>query len=497
MTWSWALVEGWLSFLVSGTVFVLHLVVVCMALVRPHRSPASRVAWVAVIMFLPVVGIVAYLFLGETSIGREREDRLREAERTIALPEPGGAPGGDAAPTLDPATASVFDLVRSINGFPATAGNSVVLAPSADAAIDSLVADIAAAERTVHIGFYIWLDDHAGGRVADAVAEAARRGVACRIMVDALGSRAFVASPRWAQMRDAGAYVVAALDDIPRLGRVAVGRLDLRNHRKIAVIDGRVAYCGSRNCADPAFSPKPRFAPWVDVLFRCRGPIVAQEQWLFLTTWTAETGERVPDEAATAAASSPTASASSSAPGDAVAAMFGTGPTSRAGAMSEAFTTTIGAARERLVITTPYFAPDEPLLQAIRAAPQRGVRTTLVLPARNDSWLVAATARSLYAELLEAGVELYEYPLGLLHTKTMTVDGHLSLVGSANMDRRSLELNYENNLLVDSPEVAAAVLARQQEYLDASRRVAAEEVESWSLGRRLWQNAVAMLSPIL
>lgn len=476
--WSWSLTQG--AFGIA--LVVLHLVFVCVAVARPHRTPASRVAWVAVILLVPILGIVAYVFLGETSIGRERIRRMREAERTIPMPAP-PAP----RPKLDLTARSAFDLVRSINGFEATDGNAVTLARTPDAAIDELVADIAAATETVHIGFYIWLDDETGGRVADAVAAAARRGVTCRIMVDALGSRAFIRSPRWSQMRDAGARVVPALNDIPRMGHLAIGRPDLRNHRKIAVIDDRIAYCGSRNCADPAFRIKPKFAPWVDVFFRCRGPIVQQEQRLFIVAWAAETGEQIVFD--TSGPEDPA--------GNDIGAMFGTGPTSRPGAMSEAFVTAIGAAREDLTITTPYFAPDDPLLQAVCSAPQRGVRTKLILPARNDSWLVAATARSNYEELLQSGVELYEYPLGLLHSKTMTIDGHLSLVGSANMDRRSLELNYENNLLVDSRELTESVRARQQEYLDASRQVTLDDIASWSPMRRLFHNAIGMLSPIL
>ncbi len=482
MIWSWGSAGGPLGLLLSGTVFVVHIVVLCMALVRPHRSPAARVAWVAVIVFLPLVGIVAYLFLGETSIGHDRVRRLREAEESLPRPAPG------IRPPLDLSAGPAFALVESINGFPPTAGNTVTLAPTPEAAIDELAADIEAAVETVHISFYIWLDDDSGGRIADAVASAARRGVTCRVMVDALGSRDFSRSPRWSQLKDAGAQLVATLDDVPRLGHLAVGRPDLRNHRKMVIIDDRIAYCGSRNCADPQFLVKARYAPWVDVFLRCEGSIVDQEQWLFLAGWAAETGEPVPRGTARSAQPSD---------GDAVAAMFGTGPTSRPGAMSEAFVTTIAAAREQLVITTPYFAPDDPLLQAICAAPQRGVRTMLVLPTRNDSGLVAATARSLYDELLTAGVELYEYPLGLLHSKTITVDGHLSLVGSANMDRRSLELNYENNLLIESPRFTAILRARQQQYLAASRQLQIGEVASWSLLRRLGQNTVAMLSPIL
>ena len=140
---------------------------------------------------------------------------------------------------------------------------------------------------------------------ADAVCAAARRGVAWRVMVDALGSPAFIRSPHWRQLQDAGVRVLATLDDIPRLGHLAVGRLDLRNHRKVAVIDNRIAFCGSQNCADPEFRVAARFAPWVDILLRCEGPVVRQAQHLFLSTWIAETGEQIEslvvDDAATSA----------------------------------------------------------------------------------------------------------------------------------------------------------------------------------------------------
>lgn len=486
----WSVSSPW-GMLMSALLVALHLAVIVRALTRPGREAAARVAWVAVLLFLPFVGVFAYLMLGETSIGRVRRARMGSAEKSISLPKT-QRPSG-----LDPDTESDFSLVESINGFAATQGNSVRLAADSDAAIDELVADIDAAQSTVHIGFYIWLADTNGTKVADAVSRAARRGVTCRILVDAVGSRAFLRSHLWAQMKQAGATCVAALQDLPRWGKLAVGRVDLRNHRKITVIDDTIAYCGSQNCADPAFRVKPKFAPWVDVFFRCQGPIVAQEQWLFLTTWRTELPQDTVSVGTPRAWGPSEGAASMPAHDSVVGAMFGTGPTARPGAMSEAFTTVIAAAHSELTVSTPYFVPDEPLLAALCAAPRRGVRTTLVLPQNNDSWFVAQAARSSYRRLLEAGVELYEYPLGLLHSKTMTVDGHLAMVGSANMDRRSLELNYENNLLLAHPAATAAIRERQQSYLDASSPVSLVTVRGWSLWSRLVQNAVAMLAPIL
>ena len=482
--------------IVAVGVFAIHLLTVLRAITRPDRTPASRVAWVATIMCLPVIGVVAYLFLGETSIGRERVRRLGEAERRLAVPSGAGAEPGD------PVAAAVSDLCRSINGFGATPGNRVVLLgdPAAspaeptldcDRALQGLIEAIEAATEHVHVSFYIWLDDGNGGRVADAISAAARRGVTCRVMADALGSRDFVRGSRWRQLREAGAKLQVSLQDIPRMGNAAVGRVDLRNHRKLVVIDNRLAFCGSQNCADPQFLVKKKYAPWIDALLRCEGPVVRQAQHLFLAAWIAETGEE--DLYGLPAA----------APGPeryddgVVAQMFGTGPTTPGNTMSDAFVSALYAAERELIITTPYFVPDQALLRAVCAAPRRGVETTLVVPARNDSPLVAAASRSNYPDLLRCGVRLFEYSLGLLHTKTLTVDGRITLVGSANMDRRSLELNFENNLLVLDPGVTKAIRDRQLGYLSQSTVVKPETVEDWPFRARLFNNAVAMAAPLL
>jgi cardiolipin synthase len=477
--------------------YAAHLLVAARAITRPNRIPASRVAWVAVIMFLPLLGVIAYLLLGETSIGSKRIRRLHETETRMPLPD-------DAvyAPTpLEPGTAALFDLAHSINGFRPVAGNRIAVLGDPDApssapignsniAIAALVADIEQAREHVHISFYIWLDDHNGGKVADALSAAARRGVHCRVMVDALGSRDFTRSPRWRQIQDAGVRTLATLNDIPRLGHFAVGRVDLRNHRKIVVIDNRIAYCGSQNCADPEFRVEARFAPWIDLFLRCEGPVVRQEQYLFLSAWIAETGEQL--EALPSAAPPPQCFEHG-----VVAQMFGTGPTSQGNAMSDMFVAAIYAARDDLLITTPYFVPDEALMRALCAAPRRGVKTTIIFPARNNSWLVDKACRSRYGDLLGCGVAVYEYPLGLLHTKSITLDGKIALVGSANMDRRSLELNYENNLLIADHAVTAAIRQRQLTYLAASHPVAIAGVRAWPFRTRLLQDTVGMMAPLL
>jgi cardiolipin synthase len=165
--------------------------------------------------------------------------------------------------------------------------------------------------------------------------------------------------------------------------------------------------------------------------------------------------------------------------------------------MPEMFESLIYAARRELVISTPYYVPDESMQNALCAAARRGVDTTIIFPARNDSWVVAGASRSYYAGLLDAGVTIYEYVGGLLHTKSLTLDGQVTLIGSANMDRRSFELNYENNVLFCDTELTKAVWTRQQEYISRSQRISPEAVAAWSAPRRLWNNTLALLGPIL
>lgn len=266
------------------------------------------------------------------------------------------------------------------------------------------------------------------------------------------------------------------------------GRIDLRNHRKILVVDQKITYCGSQNCADPEFLIKAKYAPWVDAMVRFEGPIAWQNDQLFARDWMTYAQEDIQEDV-----SLPIHSEGPGIP----AQVIGTGPTVRFSAMPELFESLMHAARRELTITTPYYVPDESLQLALCAAAYRGVETKILFPARNDSRIVAAASRSYYHDLLQSGVQIFEYEPGLLHSKTLTLDGDVTLIGSANMDRRSFELNYENNILVYDPVLTRAVCQRQQEYLEQSSRVTLESVSEWSVGKRLWNNSMAILGPLL
>ena len=468
--------------------FLIHLAVIARVILRPHREPASRIAWIVMIIALPGVGMVSYLLLGETNIGRRRVRRMHEVLASLPNVSDAGIDGSALQAQIPERYAHLFRVGQSVNGFEPVGGNHGKLLSDSNASVESLVADIDAAKDHVHLIFYIWLPDTNGLKVVEALKRAAARGVTCRVMADGLGSRIMIDSAHWKGMHENRVNVAVALPIGNLLLRPLRGRIDLRNHRKIVVIDDWITYCGSQNCADPEFRIKPKYAPWVDAMVRFQGPIARQNQYLFIADWMAHRDEDIrellkrplpPDQ-----------------PGFA-AQVIGTGPTIRNSAMPEVFETLMFAARHELFITTPYYVPDEAMQTALCASAYRGVETTVIFPARNDSFIVQAASRSYYADLLEAGVRIFEFKGGLLHTKSLTLDSEITLIGSANMDRRSFDLNYENNILLYDSTLTAEIRRRQDDYLAQSREVTAEMVGQWPITRKFWNNAIAMLGPIL
>ena len=466
--------------LVAAEAFVLF-----RAMIRPHREPTSRLAWVIVIIILPVVGTILYLLFGEARISTTRKERGRTIDETLPrAPHDLRTMQAMSESRYD----APFDLALTVNGLGPTSGNRALLLPDSNAAIDAMVADIDAATDHVHACFYIWLDDNNGQKIKDSMIRAASRGVTVRALADALGTHRLIRSAHWREMEAAGVQLRVALPVGNLLWTMIRGRVDLRNHRKLLIVDGHIGWCGSQNAADPEFRVKPHYAPWVDIMTRWEGPVVRDWQFLFVSDWMGEHGEDLSAMLELAPLKSE---------GYIVAQVIGTGPTLAYSAMTACFVELIHASREELVITTPYFVPDEPLLYALLSAARRGVKTVLILPAKNDSRIVGAASRSHYADLLAAGVELYEYQCGLLHAKTMIVDGQVGLVGSANLDRRSFELNFENNILFADMEFAAKIRTRQNEWLADSRRVTLDQVAATNIFARLWQNALAMFGPLL
>ena len=457
-------------------------------LLRDDLSPPGRLAWFIVLNVLPYFGSAIYFLFGEIDIGNRAIKRHDEIFAQIKAKAAGfmGEPD-NSNKLIHRVYRPAFQYAGSINGFHPLAGNSAQL--MADGAMTSqrMVADIDAATDHVHVLYYIWLTDHTGTQMAQALIRAAQRGVTCRAMADGLGSRGLIKSQIWKDMQAAGVQTVVALPFNNFLRTLWTSRLDLRNHRKITVIDAQITYCGSRNSADPEFLVKEKYGPWIDIMLRFEGPIVAQNQLLFASDWMQATGEAlevIPLQAQAIEGGFP-------------AQVMGVGPTERRGATPQLFSNLFACAERELTLTTPYFVPDATVLDALCAAAYRGVAVTLVFPKVNDSWIVAAASRSYYHRLLDAGCMIYEHRIGLLHAKTLTVDGQVSLIGSSNLDLRSFDLNYENNILLQDEAITQAIVKRQRHYIAGSDRVLLPQVLAWRYHRRIWHNVIATIGPVL
>lgn len=473
-----------------GLYYVVLILTIIRIFTRENRAPSSRIVWGVVVLSLPYFGALIYLIFGEVNLGRKLHSRLIIARKHMieSLPRAYWGDFGAQGKAIPAAYRPAFLVASSINGFEPLDGNAATLLGGSEEVIRRLVRDIEKARSSVHLMYYIWLEDKAGKMLAKAVMGAARRGVQCRIMADGLGSRKLIRSRLWQDMREAGAKMRVALPLDGLLRRFLTARLDLRNHRKIAVIDGEITYCGSQNCADAEFLPKRRFAPWVDIMLRITGPVVNQNQILFMMDWHAHNDIEHPPDGV---------DWSKQHTGEAIAQIVADSPADRPGAMAQFLGTLFANAEHEIAITTPYFVPTEGLMESIIAASYRGVAVSLMLPRRNDSFIVGHAARSHYRALLRAGVRVFEFEAGMLHSKICMVDGQLSLIGTTNLDRRSFDLNYENNILVYDPRLARAIGERVRSYRAKSVEISLDEVEGWSFPRRILQNSFAMLGPIL
>ena len=466
-------------------VVVLQVGFIIRALLRAGLTPSARLAWVTVISALPGVGIAAYFLFGEIRLERAKRERMREVRNQLLAAQ---ASSPDLPLTLQGPARPSFAAGHATSGFTPVAGNRLTLLPEGDEMMEDMFTAIDGAEDHVHVLFYIWLPDTTGTRMVDSLCRAAQRGVACRVLVDDHGARHLIRSPLWQRMQGAGVALERAAPVGNPLVSLLLRRLDLRNHRKIIVIDNRLTWCGSRNCADAAFRIKARYAPWVDILLRFEGPVVRQQQAVFLQDWMTHhaedlshlLSEPVPDG-----------------DGRIVAQVIASGPDDMDTGPSDTICAMIFGAREQVILTTPYYVPNNALHGAICAAARRGVRVTLILPARNDSWVIGSASESLYPEMLRAGVRIMAFAPGLIHAKIVTVDGRLALIGSSNLDHRSFDLNYENCLLMSDPEITSELDARQRSYIARAEQVHLDHVRAWSIPRRLRNNTVALASPLL
>jgi len=450
--------------------------------VPQRRSAAASRTWLLLIFLLPWPGLVIYALLGRIYLPRRRIEMQERASQHIreAQAQRSGAkaPAVDLSPHLEP----IAHLAQQLGDFEVAPGNSIELLTDYAGSINRLVADIDAASQSVHLLFYIFEADATGQSVADALARAARRGVACRVLMDAVGSKHGLRklAPR---LRQEGVEVQAMLP--AGLFRRSAARFDLRNHRKIGIIDGQVGYTGSQNLVNPGFV---KDHPNEELMARLTGPVVAQLQAVFLADHFFETGQprEYPDSFPELPADGPSP-----------AHLLPSGPGYGRENGQEFITALLYAARRRVVITTPYFVPDEPVLQAIRSATRREVEVHLVVSMHANQLLTQLAQQSFYDTLLECGVAIHLYEPHFLHAKHITVDDEIALLGSTNMDIRSFALNAEINLLVYDPAVVGRMREVQERYFAHSERLSTEDWKRRPLVRKVLQNSARLADSLL
>lgn len=384
-------------------------------------------------------------------------------------------------------------LAEHHGGMPPLPGNQLSLYSDAQIILHGMITDIDAASTRCDIEFYIWNPGGTADLVGEALIRAAARGVPCRVLLDELGSATFWKSTWPDRLRNAGIKLVKACAIHPL--RLQFGRADLRLHRKIVAIDQRIAWTGSLNLVDPAFFKQDAgVGEWVDAMTRVVGPAACALTTVFESDWAIESGNicgftQFLDQMRATTVPPPV--------GNLMVQAVPSGPSYKVASMSHLLLSAVLDARKEVVLTTPYFVPDEALFQALQTAACRGVSVTLIVPERVDSKLVRYASRSYMADLLSAGVKIQQFTGGLLHTKSLVVDSEFTLFGSVNLDMRSLRLNYEITLMIYDAGFSQQVRNLQQQYLARSIPINATTWADRPLLERLKENAAQLMAPLL
>jgi len=458
--------------------------VVALFVVVHKRRPTTALAWLVVIYFQPWIGIFLYVLIGRQRLPWRRTRQYTQlVKRLEHLKKQFDRHPHVTHPELGPQCKAAITLAERFGLMPILEGNSVTLISDTNEVIHQLTADIDKAKEHVHMLFYIFRNDDTGRRVANALKQAAGRGVKCRLLLDAVGSWGTLRSISH-DLRRAG---IEVYDDLP-VGflRRRASRIDLRNHRKIAVIDGITAYTGSQNIVNDNYGHKDLV--WCDLTARLNGPVVQELQTVFLEDWNFRTNQLLDEQEVF-----PTPELSGNVP----AQVLPSGPNYPVENYQHLVVAVLYSARERVVITSPYFIPDEPFLQAMQVVAQMDVEVNLILPVKTDHPLIDMAGQAYFEELLEAGVRIFAYDNGLLHAKTITIDDSIAFLGSSNFDIRSFSLNFEINLLLYGREATRGLRERQMEYLHNSHAIELSDWQKRGPFKRISQDVAKLFSPLL
>lgn len=443
-----------------------------------RRKPATAIAWILTIIFIPLLGVIAFLLIGFGRLPRAR--REKQSEVNAVMRERSGVSEHVAGPGDPDWLDTAVVLNERLGALPMVRGNTAELIEDYRGSLDAMIADIDAAEHYVHVEFYILVRDETTCTFFDALARATARGVDVRVLSDFVSGHMFPHRKATVDaLRAMGAQWHPMLPLRPLRGRWQ--RPDLRNHRKLLVVDGRVGFTGSQNLIDDSYlKPKniARGLHWLELMVRVQGPVVGELDAVFVTDWYSETEELLPVTTRAADAhdgARPPAASGAVVPG-LDAQVVPSGPSFENDNNLKLFTMLIQNARRRVSITSPYFVPEESTMLALVTAASRGLDVELFVSEVADQVLVAHAQRSYYAALLEAGVAIWLYRAPtVLHSKHFTIDDDVAVIGSSNMDIRSFSLNMEVSVLIRGRGFVDRLRVVEDHYRSRSVRLDPEE----------------------
>ena len=480
----------WTWWVLLVMVFDITIRVAAIIIIPRNRRPTAAMAWLLAIYFIPLNGVFLFLLIGNPRLPRKRRlkqqrinDYIRETSAHLDF--------GSLWPNAPEWFTSLVTLNRNLGALPLAGDNGAQLIADYDTSIQAMADAVREAEHYVHVEFYILQADQTTDVFFRALEEVVARGVTVRVLMDHWANRS---KPYYkttiARLDAMGAHWRLMLPVQPLKGKYQ--RPDLRNHRKLLVVDGKVAFTGSQNLTDSTYNlPKNirRGLHWVDLMARIEGPVVASINAVFLSDWYSETDEVLTDEIDLFHVES--------GPGDLDCQIVPSGPGFEFENNLKMFMALLFAAQRRIIIVSPYFVPDEGLLLAITTACQRGLQVELFVSEEGDQAMVYHAQRSYYEALLRAGVRIWMYRKPyILHTKSLTIDDETAIIGSSNMDMRSFGLNLEITMLVRGSEFVDQLREVEDLYRSLSRELTLEEWKQQPLRSTVLDNLARLTSAL-
>ncbi len=475
---------GWWPYALGAITLAFNLAATGHVLLT-KRDVRAAAAWVSLIWFVPIVGALLFAALGLNRIRRRAADLQRERRRLrLSTPHDTAIARIGTEATVSPSMKPFARLGEQVSGRPLLTGNRVRVLNNGDEAYPEMLAAIEAARHSVALNTYIFGDDAAGKKFVSALARATERGVAVRVLIDGFGTR-YTWPPVERALRAAGVPTALFL---PRIRDAGLGFFNLRTHRKVLTVDGRIGFTGGINIqARNIHADRPAHVVR-DTHFRLEGPIVGQLQEVFAEDWAFTTREVL---------DGPAWFPSLTAVGDTTARLYTDGPDGDIEILRTVLLGALGAARESVRIVTPYFLPDQGLISALHVAALRGVRVDIVLPSKVNIPIVQWAATAQLWQVLRPGCRVYETPLPFDHTKLMVVDREWVLFGSSNWDPRSLRLNFELDVECHDPRLASQLDQAVAARIADATEVTLADVDGRPLSRKLLHATARLLSPYL